>query len=55
MMTHMSQEIGKYIQTFGVVLMLFVVILRLTHIFFKIEVMSLKDTFLDIFDAYFGN
>ena len=55
MMTEMMHEIGKYLSTFGVFLFLFVVILRLTHIFIKVDPMTLKGAFLDIFDAYFGN
>jgi hypothetical protein len=55
MMTQMLLELGRYIQTIGMIIFLFVVILRLTHLYLKTESINLKGAFLDIFDCYFGN
>ena len=55
MISHMIFEIGKYFSTFGALFFIFLVVLRLCHIFLKVQIQSLYDTFLDIFDAFIGN
>jgi hypothetical protein len=38
MMAEMISEIGKYFSTFGALLFTFMVVLRLCHIFIKVEI-----------------
>lgn len=51
----MILEIGKYFTTFGLLILCFLVILRLSSNYFKTETSSLYGTFLDIVDAFMGN